>query len=148
MIDRDKRELLAGYVDGELSEDERLKFEQQLAQDPNLKAELEEFMKLQDLTGQMTYADLPDEVWESYWASLYRKLERGVGWIFFSLGAIALLSYAFFAIFYELFFDPTVPVFIKLAVPVCVVGLIILIVSFVRERLFAYTRDRYREVNK
>ena len=31
---RDRRELLAGYVDGELSDNERQAFEAQLAQDP------------------------------------------------------------------------------------------------------------------
>ncbi|MDD3732187.1 MAG: zf-HC2 domain-containing protein, partial [candidate division Zixibacteria bacterium] len=89
-MDKHLHELLAGYVDGELSDDERRAFETALVTDPELRRELEEFKKLKEVTGLMTYADLPEEVWENYWQSLYRKLERGFGWIFMSLGAIIL----------------------------------------------------------
>ncbi len=147
-MSRDKREMLAGYVDGELSEDERLAFEKDLADSAELRAELEEFMNLKEMTGIMTYADLPDEVWENYWQSLYKKLERGFGWIFFSMGAIALLFYGAFQFMSELYLSTTTPIFIKIAVTALLLGVIILLVSFSRERLFAYKRDRYKEVNK
>jgi len=147
-MNKKKRELLAGYVDGELSEDERLAFEQELQRDPDLRAELEEFTKLKEVTGMIQYADLPDEVWECYWQSLYRKLERGIGWILFSIGAIVLLSFGLFQVFKELYIDPQVPVLIKVSVTALGIGLVILLVSFVRERLFAYRRDRYGKVTK
>ncbi len=147
-MSKDKRELLAGYVDGELSDEERLAFEKDLADSTELRAELEEFLRLKEMTGIMTYADLPDEVWENYWQSLYKKLERGFGWIFFSVGAIALLFYGVFQFLSELYMNPTTPIFIKIAVTTLLLGVIILLVSFSRERLFAYKRDRYKEVNK
>lgn len=147
-MSKDKREMLSGYVDGELSEKERLAFEKDLAESAELRAELEEFMRLKEMTGIMTYADLPDEVWENYWQSLYKKLERGFGWIFFSVGAIALLFYGVFQFLSELYINPTTPIFIKIAVTALLLGVIILLVSFSRERLFAYKRDRYKEVKK
>ncbi len=64
-----------------------------LAANPELQAELEEFRRLKKVTDMMHYADLPDEVWENYWQSLYRKLERGIGWIFLSVGAMVLLGF-------------------------------------------------------
>ncbi|MEW6412331.1 MAG: zf-HC2 domain-containing protein [Candidatus Zixiibacteriota bacterium] len=145
---KDKRELLAGYVDGELSDEQRVAFEQALLTDPELRAELEEFRKLKEVTSMVRYADLPPEVWDSYWQDLYRKLERGVGWILFSLGAIVLLSFGLFQFFSQLYIDPEVPIWIKIGVTALAVGSVILLVSFVRERLFAYKRDRYREINR
>ena len=141
-------EMLAGYVDGELSEVERHTFEQELDRNPKLQAELKEFMKLKEVTGLVKYADLPEEVWESYWQSLYRKTERGVGWIFYSIGAIVLVCYGLFELFSNLFVNPEVPMLIKIGVTALVLGSGVLLVSLVRERIFAYRRDRYKEITR
>jgi hypothetical protein len=145
---RDRRELLAGYVDGELSDDERQAFEAQLAEDEELRAELAEFRKLQEVTGMIRYADLPDEVWENYWQNLYRKTERGIGWILLSLGAIVLLCFGLYEGMSELYADPEAPLWLKIGLTAGGVGFIFLLVSYARERLFAYNRDRYKEVMK
>ena len=142
------KELLAGYIDGELSEQQRADFERELAQNPQLRAELDEFSKLKEVTNSMKYADLPDEVWETYWSSMYRKLERGIGWILFSLGAILLLSFGLYEIFSQLYADPNAPLWLKIGLSGAGLGLIFLLVSYGRERLFAHKRDRYSEVTK
>lgn len=146
--DKDKRELLAGYVDGELPEEKRRALEKELEQNEELRSELEEFKKLKEVTGMVRYADLPEEVWENYWHNLYRKLERGAGWILFSIGAIVLLSFGLYHFFSELYVDPEVPTLVKIGVSAAGLGLVVLLVSYVRERLFAYRRDRYREVTR
>jgi divalent metal cation (Fe/Co/Zn/Cd) transporter len=142
------REQLAGYVDGELPDDQREAFESELAVNPELQAELEEFRRLKKVTDMMHYADLPDEVWENYWQSLYRKLERGIGWIFLSVGAMVLLGFGLYEAFSELFTSPNNPLWLKIGVSGLSLGGVILLVSYARERLFAYKRDRYREVTK
>jgi len=142
------REMLAGYVDGELPEEQRIALEAELDRDPELRAELEEFRKLKEVTGMVHYADLPDEVWENYWQSIYRKIERGLGWVFLSIGAILVLGFGVTMAFYEMLTDPTVPLWFKIGASVGSLGLIILLVSFIRERLFAYKRDRYGKVMK
>jgi len=147
-MDKDKRKLLAGYVDGELTDEERQAFERELQRDPQLRAELQEFRKLKEVTSMVRYADLPDEVWESYWQSLYRKLERGIGWILLSIGSIILLCFGLHQGLHGLYIDPTVSIWVKIGVTALGGGVIFLLVSFVRERLFAYKRDRYKEVDK
>ena len=142
------REMLAGYVDGELSDEQREAFERELAASAELRAELEGFRKLKEVTGMVKYADLPEEVWENYWQSLYRKTERGVGWILLSIGAIVLACFGLYHGFYNLYIDPNAPLWVKIGLTVLCVGAIILLVSYGRERLFAYNRERYREVNR
>lgn len=142
------RELLSGYVDGELTDDQRLAFEQALEIDADLRAELAEFRKLKEVTSMVRYADLPDEVWEHYWMSIYRKTERGIGWILFSIGAIILLGFGLFEGLSHLYTAPDAPLWLKIGITGVGAGLVFLLVSFGRERLFAYNRDRYREVNK
>ncbi len=147
-MDNRMRELLAGYVDGELSDEQRARFDTELATNPELRAELEEFRKLKEVTGMVKYADLPDEVWDSYWESLYRKTERGLGWIFLSIGAIVLLGFGLFELLCGLYTNPEVPLWAKFGVTAVGGGLAFLLVSYGRERLFAYHRDRYSEVKK
>jgi hypothetical protein len=147
-MDKHLRELLAGYVDGELSDEQRRAFEKELANNAELRAELEEFRRLKEVTGMVTYADLPEAVWENYWGSLYRKLERGVGWVFLSIGAIILLGFGLFTALYNLYIDPTAPLWLKIGLSALGLGVIVLVVSFIRERLFAYRRERYREVTR
>ncbi len=140
------RELLAGYVDGELTPEERAAVDKALAEDPELRAELEEFQKLKEVTGMAQYADLPEQVWERYWESLYRKLERGAGWILLSLGAIILIGFGLFQAFRGLYLNPDIPLWAKIGFTAAAAGLVILLVSFGRERYFAFKLDRYRRV--
>lgn len=142
------REMLAGYVDGELTDDERLEFERALTNDSELRAELEEMMKLMNITGNLKYADLPDEVWDNYWASLYKKLERGIGWIFFSVGAIFLVCYGLFNLLSGIFYNPEISLLVKIAVAVLTIGTVTILVSLIRERFFASKHERYTEVMK
>ncbi|MCP4685237.1 MAG: hypothetical protein GY867_07285 [bacterium] len=142
------RELLAGYVDGELSEKELAAFEKELATNPELRAELEDFRAIKEVTAGMKYADLPDQVWDSYWANIYRKSERGFGWVIMSMGAIILLCFGLYEFFGELYANPEAPLWLKIGVTGAAAGAAILLVSFGRERIFAYNRERYREVQK
>lgn len=145
-MDEHLREMLAGYVDDELSDEQKKAFEKELANNAELRAELDKFTKLKEVTGMVQYADLPLAVWESYWSSLYRKLERGVGWILFSVGAVILLLFGLYVGLRGLYIDPNVSLWVKIGVTGVGAGLVFLLVSFVRERLFAYRRERYREV--
>lgn len=142
------RELLAGYVDGELTDAEKLEFERELSHSAELRVEMEEFMKLKEVTDGMRYADIPDQVWESYWESLYKKTERGVGWIFLSVGAIIVACFGLYEVFYKLFTDPDAPLWLQIGLPMATVGGVILLVSYARERLFARKRERYTEVER
>lgn len=147
-MDDDRRRLLAGYVDGELTDQERQEFEQALKLDEELRAELKQFEQLKETTGQMQYADLPEEVWQTYWSSIYRKTERGLGWILISLGAIVLLMFGTYEVFHELYRDPGSPLWLKIGLTAGTAGAIVLLVSFIRERVFSYKRERYREVQR
>jgi hypothetical protein len=147
-MDERWKQLLAGYVDNELTDREKSEFERELAVNAELQRELKEFNRLKAVTNQMKYADLPDEVWEAYWQSVYRKIERGAGWVLASVGAIILLVFGVFEAFSKLYTDPSAPVWLKIGLTLASIGVIILLVSVFRERFFAYKRERYTEVEK
>ena len=142
------RELLAGYVDDELTDAEKLEFERELSHSAELRDELQEFILLREITKTMRYADIPEQVWDSYWESLYKKSERGIGWTLFSAGAIVVLCFGMYELLFGLMINPDAPLWLQIGIPTMLAGAIIMLVSFLRERIFARKRERYTEVEK
>lgn len=143
------KKLLMGLLDNELSRKEKTSLEIHLKECLECRRELKEFERVKGVVKSMKYKELPDEVWEKYWSKVYNRLERGLGWILVSIGAMILLFYGGFKAIEELVKDPTIAVFLKVAILILLVGLVILFVSVVRERIFTYKRDKYaKEVKR
>jgi len=142
------RIMLSGYIDGELTDEEKTEIEEHLKSCTECRTELDTFLKLKEVTGAMKYADIPEYVWEKYWCGVFRRCERGLGWILFSIGAMILLAFCGYHLVKDFFLNPDEPIILKFAIAFGGLGLIILIVSAIRERLFAYNRDRYREIQR
>jgi hypothetical protein len=70
---------------------------------------------------------------------VYNRLERRVGWTLTITGAAAALLVAL----YFLVVIPWAPAAVKLAVELLLVGLAVLFVSVLRQRLFMLKTDRY-----
>ncbi len=138
-----------GLLDGELPADEKTSVEMHLHGCVECKGELKEFNKMKGVMKNMKYKEPPDEVWENYWSRVYNRLERGLGWILISIGAMILLFYGGFKAVESLVKDPMVAVLLKVAILVLLAGLIILFVSVLRERIFTYQKDKYaKEVKR
>jgi len=136
-------------VDGIASEAEQKRFEEAVANDSNLSVELIAYRRIKEVTDEMQFKEMPDSYWDSYWGNVYRKLERGTGWIFFSIGAILILAFGLVVGLSEMYTDPGVSIIIKVGVTAVGLGAIILLVSFLRERFFARKHERYeREVQR
>jgi hypothetical protein len=140
--------MLSGYIDGELNVEEKSELEKHLQSCEECRKELDIFRRLKEVTGAMKYADVPDYVWDNYWRGIYRRLELGIGWILLSIGVILLLGFGLYCLVKDFFLNPGEPLILKIAVAAGGLGLIVLLVSAGRERLFAYRRDRYREIEK
>ncbi|NIN71064.1 MAG: hypothetical protein GTO46_03825 [Gemmatimonadetes bacterium] len=142
------RRLIMASIDGELSGGERGELERLLEEHPALRAEWARFRRVKEVTEAMALRPAPEEVWSDYWASVYSRLERGIGWILFSLGAIVLLSYGAWMGVRELLADATMPWFVKAALLALTVGVVVLLVSVVREKVFVGRRQRYKGVER
>ena len=94
----------------------------------------------------MRFFDVPDKLWAGYWNGIYNKIERGLGWIFLSIGAIILAAFGAFEITRDFFLSDKPPLLLKIGIAAALLGLIIMVVSIIRERLFNRAHDRYEEV--
>lgn len=142
------KELLAGYQDGELDAQQLETVQTHLAECSDCREELARLNKVKEVAGKVKYNDLPLEVWDGYWQSIYRRVERGLGWIFLSMGAIIMIATGAFYLVKDFFLDSQVAIVPKVGVGGLIVGGSFLLVSLCRERIFAYNRERYREVQR
>ena len=90
----------------------------------------------------------PQEIWDTYWVDIYNRIERSIGWILLSIGFMILLTYGGYHFFKALIQDTQMPVIIKFGILSLIGGLAVLLVSVVRERLFVYKTDPYKEIKR
>jgi len=148
MTCHDYKDLMMGYLDNELSDEQRRRFEEHLAGCHECAGELAEFRKLKAITDEVTLVKPEDRIWQQYWGGVYNRIERSLGWIIFSISAILLTIYGGFKLIEEIITDATVGILLKIGLLALIVGLAILFVSVLRERVYFWQRDRYKNVRR
>jgi predicted anti-sigma-YlaC factor YlaD len=148
MTCQDYKDLMMAYLDHELDDQQKRAFEEHLASCAACAKEMEEFKKLKQLTDDVTLVEPEDRIWQQYWGGVYNRIERGFGWILFSLAAILLIIYGGFKFIEELIKDQTVGMLLKVGLLALIAGLAILFVSVLRERVYFWRRDRYKDVRR
>ena len=136
------------YHDGELGEKDKRVVEQHIEECRECRKEFEEMKKLEEVMDKMELKQPPKEAWEKYESSVYNRLERNIGWIFLSIGAMIFLFFGGYKLMEGLIKDSGFPLILKLGILAALTGIVILIVSLGREQLFSYKRERYKEIKK
>jgi hypothetical protein len=142
------RQLMMAALDGEISGEDRRELDRYLETDAGLRDEWETMGRVKEVTSSMAFREPPEEVWSEYWTSVYNRVERGIGWIFISIGAVVVLAYAAWEVVHAMFEDSDVPMFLKVAILAIAVGFLVLAVSVIREKLFTRRRDPYKEIER
>ena len=142
------QQLLMGALDNELPSDELLEFNVLVRQYPDFKTELEQYRHLKEVTQSMKFKSPKQEVWDSYWMKVYNRIERGIAWIIFSVGAVILITYGLFKAVEAIIADPQLELIIKIGIIAVLAGMVILFVSVIREKLFVRKSDPYKEIER
>jgi len=148
MKHQDIRERLPLFLADELPEHERSEIAVHLESCDSCRRELQEFQEMESLLTGLRLQDPPDTVWDDYWSGIYNRMERKLAWFVFSVGAAVLLFMGFVGLIYEILLDPGLSVLIKGGLICIGAGLVILLVSVIREQLYHRKRERYREVRR
>jgi len=96
----------------------------------------------------MKFKKLPEMYWDEYWRHIYNRLERGISWILISLGTIIVLSFILWNFIRNLLMDQQLNPIFKIGIFLLLVGVVILLISFVREKLMVKKFDKYKEVER
>lgn len=138
--------LISGFIDGEMDAEEQARLEALCAESPAFKRELDAMQQLASGTHALFHLeDPPDEVWDTFLDNVYNRAERKTGWVVFIIGALLLSAYGL----YLFIMEPWSSALTKLLIATPIVGLAILFISVLRNRMETIKTDRYtREVHR
>jgi ferric-dicitrate binding protein FerR (iron transport regulator) len=140
--------LLMAAIDHELSAEDEREFKRYLAASPDCQREWEEYKKLKEATMQLKFMQPAEEAWDRYWLNVYNRIERGLGWILTSIGAMIVLFYGAYKAVQSILADTELQWFVKAGILAMLGGMVILLVSVLREKLFTRKTDKYKEIQR
>ena len=136
------------YLDGELSPAEAEQVRRNIQVDERYRKAMQSLLEIKEATSEMKLKKLPEMYWDDYWKHVYNRIERGISWVFISIGAIILLSFGFWQLFNSVLDDPSMHPILKAGIFIIMIGTVILIVSILREKLMIRKIDKYRGIER
>jgi hypothetical protein len=139
---------IMAFLDGELNEANARQIERMIKEDSEYRRIYESLRDLQEVTQEMKFKKLPEMYWDEYWKHVYNRIERGFSWIFISVGAIIVLGFISWQAIQSLIMSDAIHPLMKVGIILLTIGLVILFVSVIREKLMVRKVDKYREVER
>jgi hypothetical protein len=140
--------LMMAALDDECSDAERRELEALVVARPELTDEWNRLRRLKEVTVTMGLRQPPEEVWDRYRGSVLHRAERSIAWVLIALGAAILGLPALWHLIEE-WFAADMPPAVRAGSAALFVGIVLLLVSVVRERWFLHRRDPYsKEVTR
>ena len=131
-------------LDGELAAEEKAEYEAHVRDCKHCSAELRSLGRIVELTNEMRLRTPDDEFWDGYWESIYRRSERGLGFLLVVTGVIGILIYAVF----RAVTSPHFLTYEGISITVILLGLVVIFASVVRERFHESKNDPYKGVRR
>lgn len=135
-------EFLSGYLDGEMTQQNRQRVELHLDECPKCRKTFEEMSELQKSVGQLSFGEMSPQERSEIMNDVSIRTSRGLGWALYIAGIVIVLGYGA----YEFAVDDEIPALIKTGIAGILVGLVLLFVSVLRQRMIASKTDKYTDV--
>lgn len=140
--------LIMKSLDDEITSEEKRQLEIHLSECAACRQEYQELTELKGVTHEVKKRMLPEMAWEEYWQHLYNRLERGVGWILISIGAIILFGIGVYQFVAEILRSTQISGLEKFGILALSLGFVVLFISVLREKLMARRHDNYKEIQR
>lgn len=141
------RVLLMGYLDGEIGSGEARQVEDHMAVCPACRSEAATFRQMGAAADQLAGEEITVNT-DLAWEKIYDRLARGLGWVLLWVGLTLMAGYGFWVLGAELLTDPEIPLVMRVGIGAFAVGVLLLAISVLRERLYRNRTERYREVQR
>lgn len=92
--------------------------------------------------------DADDAALDRFWLGVYSRLERGLAWILVSVSAALLLGYWAWEFATVFLADAGIPAVVRLGTAGLLLGILLLLLGLVRERIRARAADPFRRVRR
>jgi hypothetical protein len=141
-IDDHVAELLSGYLDGELTQQERQRVDVHCASCEACETSLVEIRALRESLGKARLSDIDQDQWREMMNDTTVKTARGIGWMLFWGGILAALGISMLAFVT----DSSIGLREKLIAGAIYGGLLVLFISVLRQRWIERKTDKYKDV--
>lgn len=141
-IDEHVGELLSGYIDGELTQQERQRVDvhcESCAECAGLRGELRE---LRGQVGNARLSEYGEDEWREMMDDTTVRASRGIGWLILLGGSLVLAGIVVFAFLT----DPGIEWHMKAIMIAIYGGFAALFISVLRQRLIERKTDKYKDV--
>jgi len=141
-IDEHVGELLSGYLDGELTQQQRQRVDIHCDTCTECKKNLEELRALRESIGKSRLSEIDQDVWREMMDDTTVRTSRGIGWLLFLGGVLVAMGIGV----YEFVIASSLGLVEKLIVGATYGGLAVLFFSVLRQRLIERKTDKYKDV--
>lgn len=135
-------ELLSGYIDGELTQQQRQRVEVHCSDCADCGRELEDLESLRAEIGVSKLSQFGEDTWRETMADTSVSAARGIGWLLLIGGILFAAGIAVVAFLT----DPSIELRDKLIAGAIYGGLALLFISVLRQRLVERRTDKYKDV--
>jgi predicted anti-sigma-YlaC factor YlaD len=140
----DVKDRLSAYLDGELTQQESQRVDVHVRECPRCRAVLDDFRQLRGDIKDLGYPEPKEAEWSRVMAGFTFKATRGLGWLLWIGGAVVLVAYGIYAFAT----DDTVKAFERVVVLAVLLGVMLVFVTVLAERLSSYKHDKYKDIQK
>ncbi len=135
-------ELLSGYIDGELTQQERQRVEVHCDECAECRGSLDDLKTLRNSVGKARLGELGEDKWREQMDDTTVKATRGIGWLLLIGGVLVISGIGLF----QFITDSSMSFGEKLLAASIYGGLAALFVSVLRQRLIERKTDKYKDV--
>lgn len=144
-MDEDRtKQLLMGLIDGELTDDETRQINELLRRSQSLRDEYEQLLKVNGTLKILSYTPIDEKHLRQVWRSPFRKLLRGLSYFMIGVGFLALMGLGL----EEFLTHGNENMLVKVSLSGIGVGLLLLFLQVVRDRMILYKQDPYKDIEK
>jgi len=140
--------LIERYFDEQLSAVEKEEFESLLQNNKELQKEFEEQKQIKEVLKKMSLKNPSRDIWDGYWLGIYNKIERGLSWIAIFVGALIFFGYVSFEAVNAFINSTHTPPLVKTGIGILFFGVLVLIFSLIREKIFTSKHDKYKDIQR
>lgn len=135
-------EQLSGYLDGELTQQQRQRIDLHLDRCEECTGVLQELSDIRSRMGRSQLSPEGEDHWREMLDETGVSVSRGIGWVLLIGAAVVLFG----IVVIQFVMDDSINGFIKLLISAIYLGLAALFISVLRQRLIERKTDKYKDV--
>ena len=142
LVDEHVGELLSGFVDGELTQQQRQLVALHCEGCARCREYLSNLRALRERIGKAHLSEVGEDKWRETMNDSTVQTTRSIGWLMFIAGLLAVVGVGLFVFM----FDDEIPIGVKLIMVGIYGGLATLLFSVLRQKLIERKTDKYNDV--